>query len=105
MRQQKSAPATKRRLSPPRGAQRPGGRTEKIRRAVAQAVLTLIKKGKLDFRLQEVSRLAGVHRTTIYQRWPSRAALLIEALSEHTSHFDVKLSGNWRRDLKKIGVA
>jgi len=89
---------------PPRGSQRPGGRTEDIRKAVALAVLKLIKEGNFDFSLQDVVRRAGVHRTTVYERWPDRAALLAEALTEHTSRFEIKLTGDWQRDLKKIGL-
>ena len=81
---------------------RPGGRSERIRHAVAAAVLELIKSNKLDFELQEVARLAEVHRTTIYRRWPDRAALVAEALAEHTSRIDVRFTGDWRADIRRM---
>ena len=58
------------------GLIRPGGRSERTRHAVTTATLELIKSGNLDFDIQEVARLAGVHRTTIHRRWPDRAALV-----------------------------
>jgi AcrR family transcriptional regulator len=81
---------------------RPGGRSERIRKAVTQAVLELIKAGRLDFELQEVARLANVHRTTLYRRWPDRASLMTEALSEHTSKIDIQFSGDWQQDIRTI---
>jgi len=79
---------------------RPGGRSERVRKAVAVATLKLIKTGRLDFDLQDVAQLAGVHRTTIYRRWPDRASLIGEALTEHTSRIDIKFTGDWRADVR-----
>lgn len=84
---------------------RPGGRTEQVRRAVAQAVLSLIESGRLDFELQDVARLSGVHRTTIYRRWPDRAALLAEALTEHTARLEVPRCDDWRAGLDTMARA
>ena len=81
---------------------RPGGRTEKNRQAVAAAVLDLIQQGRLDFEVQEVAALSGVHRTTIFRRWPDRGALLAEALAQHVSRVSIPLSGTWREDLRRI---
>lgn len=84
------------------GLSRPGGRTEQVRKAVAAAVLQLIEAGQIDFELQEVARLSNVHRTTIHRRWPDRAALIAEALSEHTSRIDVQFTGDWRADIRHM---
>ncbi len=84
---------------------RPGGRTEQNRQAVAAAVLDLISKGKLDFEVQEVAALAGVHRTTLFRRWPDRVSLIAEALAEHVSHLSVEFTGNWKQDLRLAGYA
>lgn len=81
---------------------RPGGRTEKNRLAVASAVLTLISEGNLDFELQEVVALSGVHRTTLFRRWPDRGALIAEAMAEHVSRVSIALSGDWQEDLRRI---
>jgi len=84
---------------------RPGGRSERNRKLVTTAVLGLLREGNLDFELQEVAALSGVHRTTIFRRWPDRAALMAEAMREHASRFSVDLSGNWQIDLRRIAFA
>lgn len=81
---------------------RPGGRTERVRKAVAEAVLSLVNRGTTDFEIQEVSALSGVHRTTISRRWPDRGALMAEAMAEHVSRFSVRLSGDWEADVRTI---
>lgn len=116
----KSAPAVKKAGAPARGVRRPvqsppeapdsarkrpGGRSERNRKLVTTAVLGLLREGKLDFELQEVAALSGVHRTTIFRRWPDRAALMAEAMREHASRFSVDLSGNWQIDLRRIAFA
>lgn len=70
-----------------------------MRKAVADAVLHLIETNGLNFTAQDVAKASGVHRTTIYRRWPTREALLAEALGEHTSKIHLEMSGNWREDL------
>lgn len=116
----KAAPAAKKASAPARGGRRaaqpqpetadtarkrPGGRSERNRKFVTAAVLTLLREGNLDFELQEVAALSGVHRTTIFRRWPDRAALMAEAMREHASRFSVDLSGNWQIDLRRIAFA
>ena len=81
---------------------RPGGRTERNRQQVATAVLQLIGEGRLDFELQEVAALAGVHRTTLFRRWPDRGALIAEALAEHVTQLSIAFCGDWREDLRRI---
>jgi AcrR family transcriptional regulator len=84
------------------GLARPGGRTEQVRKAIATTVLNLIEAGNIDFELQEVARLSNVHRTTIHRRWPDRASLIAEALSEHTSQIHVQFTGDWRADITRM---
>lgn len=81
---------------------RPGGRTEKNRQAVAETVLKLIGEGRLDFELQEVAALSGVHRTTIFRRWPDRGALMAEAMADHVARLSIELEGDWKTDLRHI---
>ena len=81
---------------------RPGGRTERVRKAVAEAVLSLVNQGATDFEIQEVSTLSGVHRTTISRRWPDRGALMAEAMAEHVGQFSVRFSGDWETDIRTI---
>lgn len=81
---------------------RPGGRSEEKRKAVATAVLSLIKAGRADFEIQEVSALSGVHRTTLFRRWPDRVALFVEAMDEHVSRVSMKATGDWEKDLRAM---
>ena len=83
---------------------RPGGRTERVRKAVADAVIELIKQEGIEFEIQTVARLSGVGRATIFRRWPDRASLIGEALAEHISHFEVTMTGNWEEDLRRIAA-
>lgn len=83
---------------------RPGGRTEKNRKAVAVAVLELIKAGNIDFEIQEVAALSGVHRTTIFRRWPNRDALIATALAEHNSKITFDITGDFEADLRGMAL-
>jgi AcrR family transcriptional regulator len=84
---------------------RPGGRSERNRKAVADAVLSILGAGRIDFELQEIAALSGVHRTTIFRRWPDRDALIGEALAEHVSFLHVGYCGDWQEDLMRTAVA
>lgn len=81
---------------------RPGGRTERNRKAVANAVLACVKQGRLDFEIQEIAALSGVHRTTISRRWPDRGALMAEAVGEHVGQFSTVHTGDWETDIRHI---
>jgi len=77
------------------GLQRPGGRTERVRRTVAEAVLSFIQERKLDFSYNDVAERSGVHKTTLYRRWPQRMDLINEALTEHNATLKIPRGGNW----------
>lgn len=81
---------------------RPGGRTERNRKSVADAVLHFVRQGRLDFEIQEIAMLSGVHRATISRRWPDRGSLMAEAMAEHVAQFSVHLTGNWEDDIRHI---
>ena len=81
---------------------RPGGRTERNRQAVADAVLTCIKQGRMDFEIQELAALSGVHRNTISRRWPGRGALMAEAMRKHVGQFSIAFTGDWEMDIRQI---
>jgi AcrR family transcriptional regulator len=82
--------------------QRPGGRNERIRRAVAEVALDLFREGRSDFGVAEVAERAGVHRSTVYRRWPTTADLFREALTLHTASLHVPDTGDWERDLYEL---
>lgn len=88
-----------------RGNIRPGGRTERVRQAVAATVLQFIRSGATDFTMIDVSDRSGIARSTIHARWPSRDALVAEALRSHNSTFKVELREDWREHLHHIARA
>lgn len=88
-----------------RGSIRPGGRTERVRQSVANAVLQFIKGGETDFTMTDVAERSGVARSTIHARWPTRDQLMAEALRAHNSTFQVEPRDDWRDHLHHIAVA
>lgn len=81
---------------------RPGGRSERVRTSVLLAtVLELAEHGYQGVRFEGVATRAGVHKTTVYRRWPDRPTLVLEALQEHTGgQFDIPDTGDTREDLR-----
>jgi AcrR family transcriptional regulator len=66
--------------------QPPVGRGPKVRRAVFAATLAeLSEAGYAALTVEAVARRAGVHKTTVYRRWPDREALVIDALTSHVA--------------------
>ncbi|MFB8008446.1 TetR/AcrR family transcriptional regulator [Nocardia sp. NPDC056000] len=61
----------------------PLGRGPKVRTAVlAATVAELAELGYAGFAVDNVARRAGVHKTTVYRRWPDRDALIADALAD-----------------------
>jgi len=67
---------------PPAAAPRRGRpRSQAAHDAVLAAALALLEKGGYDAAtIEEISARSGVAKTTIYRRWPHRAALLVDLL-------------------------
>lgn len=62
---------------------RPGGRAAAVVAAVRRTTIELLdEKGYFDLQLPEVAARAGVNKTTVYRRWPTRSALVSELLLE-----------------------
>jgi AcrR family transcriptional regulator len=60
---------------------RPGGRSERVRRAVLDsAAETLLSGGLESLSLAGVAQAAGVHHTTVYRRWPTRSQLVLDTI-------------------------
>lgn len=81
---------------------RAGGRSERIRRQVAQACLDLLGEGNVEFGPADVAERSGVSRATIYRWWPTKADLLREALTWHTRTLDPPDMGTWAGDLRAL---
>jgi AcrR family transcriptional regulator len=82
--------------------QRPVGRPRSAQ--ASQAIITatlelLAEKGFDDMSLEAVATRARVGKKTIYRRWPSKEALVIDALRE--LHVDTPIidTGNFRADM------
>jgi len=68
------------------GEQRPGGRAARVRIAVLGAAAELLTEVGYDkMSVEEVAARAGVHKTTVYRRWPTKAALTADAISLHSA--------------------
>ncbi|HUN32787.1 MAG TPA: TetR/AcrR family transcriptional regulator [Trebonia sp.] len=86
---------------------RPGGRSARVRAAVQAATLDeLATAGYADLTIEAVAERAGVHRTTIYRRWPDKRSLVLAALLDQTDdQVPIPDTGDLRRDLSLLGLA
>lgn len=88
-------------------ASRPGGRSARVRAAVLSATLAeLAERGYEGLSVEAVAARAGVHKTTVYRRWPERPTLILDALLE-LSERTVPLpdSGSLHADLLALAQA
>ena len=80
-----------------------GGRSEQVVRRVLDAALReLAQSGHAGFRMEAVAATAEVNKTTIYRRWPSRAALVASVVDRMRAPLrDIPLpdTGQLERDL------
>ena len=80
-----------------------GGRSEQVvRRVLDAAIVELAHSGYAGFRMDEVAVRAAVNRTTIYRRWPNRAALVtavVDRLRTPFRHNPLPDSGALEQDL------
>jgi AcrR family transcriptional regulator len=96
-----SPPATSPATSPAAKARRTGGRSARVREAVLRATLdALLTGGADDLSIRDVAQRAGVHETSVYRRWGTRANLILDAvLSEIQAAVPVPDTGSLRGDL------
>jgi AcrR family transcriptional regulator len=80
-----------------------GGRSEQVvRRVLDAAMLELARSGYAGFRMDAVAAEAAVNKTTIYRRWPSRAALvaaLVDRMRTPLRDTPLPDTGRLERDL------
>ena len=81
--------------------QRPGGRSARVRDAVHEAVLALLRdRSWEELSIPAVADRSGVHQATIYRRWRSMPVLLDDVVAEHvTRSFALPDTGSLRGDL------
>ncbi|MFE1858842.1 TetR/AcrR family transcriptional regulator [Streptomyces anandii] len=78
---------------------RGAARTEELLRVTLDLAA---ESGYAGLSIEAVGRRAGVGKHTIYRRWPSKAALLLDALNHvWTSDLDYRDTGDIRGDLRE----
>jgi AcrR family transcriptional regulator len=87
-------------ISPPQ-AGRP--RDPDVDRRVADAAITLFgEAGWAGFSVEAVAKRASVGKASIYLRWPTKEALLVEALRLRVGIIDEVDTGSLREDLIRL---
>lgn len=83
---------------------RPGGRSARVRAAVNQAVLDLLAERPYEsISIEDVATRAGVHKTTVYRRWPTKVALVTDAaLARSETEVPVPDTGSFASDLEQF---
>lgn len=86
------------------GTARPGGRTTRTRAVVRDATLAeLADHGYDGLTVEAVATRAGVHKTTVYRRWGSVEALVVDALDLASGDpWPVPDTGEVRADLRAL---
>ena len=63
------------------GEQRPGGRAARVRSDVLAATSEMLMDVGYDkMSVEDVAARAGVHKTTVYRRWPTKPQLVADAV-------------------------
>jgi len=90
--------------SPGRGRGRPPGVSERVRRDVHEAVRKiLIASGYAALRMDDVAAIAGVHKSTLYRQWPSKAALVRDVLNAGAARsYPRPDEGSWPADIDAL---
>jgi AcrR family transcriptional regulator len=86
------------------GNQRPGGRSARVRATVIAATLAeLADRGYSGVSLDAVASRADVHKTTVYRRWRTKEALVLDAMLHQAAQtVAVPDSGSLRGDLLEL---
>lgn len=83
---------------------RPGGRSARVVAAVHAATLELLTEiGYDNLQLSDVAKRAQVNKTTVYRRWPTKAALVADLLASVTeSNVATPDTGSLQADLEQL---
>ena len=81
--------------------QRPGGRTARVRKAVHDAVVSLLDELPFEsITVPLIAERSGVHQATLYRRWGTTSEILNDAISSRfASSAPVPDTGSLRSDL------
>jgi AcrR family transcriptional regulator len=84
----------------------PIGRGERARARVLRAAFEVLAEGGLPgFTMEAVALRAGASKTTVYRRWQSRSALLVDAMDQAFQPLEAPTTGDLRADLRALMVA
>lgn len=84
----------------------PIGRGERARARVLHAALeVLAESGLPGFTMEAVANRASASKTTLYRRWPSRMALLVDAMDHAFPPLETGTTGDLRSDLLALMAA
>ncbi len=86
------------------GERRPGGRAARVRAAVLTATSELLAEVGYDrLSVEEIAERAGVHKTTVYRRWPTLPELVADAVSAQAdADIPIPDTGNVAADLRQL---
>ncbi len=95
---------TKTRLKAERKPERVGGRSARVISAVVEATLSeLARVGYGALRVEDVANRAGVNKTTVYRRWPTKMALVRQAIDVERTRIHVSPdTGSLREDMRVV---
>lgn len=69
-------------------------------KALSAAGDIIIERGVERMTIEEVASRSGVAKTTIYRRWPERAALIVDTVQSMFEHVCTPDTGSFRGDLE-----
>lgn len=86
------------------GERRPGGRAARVRADVLRCAAELLTEVGYDkMTVEEVASRAGVHKTTIYRRWPTKPELVAAAASANSAEVvPIPDTGSLLEDLRLL---
>lgn len=84
---------------------RTGGRSARVREAILAATFDeLVETGYAALSMESVASRAGVHKTTVYRRWPTIDDLLLDALTTWSREaLPIPDTGSIDTDLMALG--
>jgi AcrR family transcriptional regulator len=83
------------------GRPRIGGRSARVVSTVLRTTLEVLgQQGYAGLRVDDIAERAGVNKTTIYRRWPTRAHLVIAALTNLATPPVAVETGRLENDLR-----
>ena len=87
-----------------KGPGRPPGISKRVHRDVYEAVRDiLITSGYAALRMEDVAAAAGVHKTTLYRQWPTKAQLVRDVLVDGAAaYYPRPDEGSWEADVDAL---